>query len=103
MGTTLRTAADGFSIVGGNPVTVRWQDVVEIVAFKRDLLTRDLICVGFRVVGSEELIETDEEMPGFGKLRADVESRFSLPENWWSEVAFPAFATNMTTIWSAAS
>jgi hypothetical protein len=100
--TVLQTTADGFVIVCDRPVTVKWDDLAEIVAYKRDLLSTDLICVGFRICGSD-LIEIDEEMPGFRTLMADVGSRFSLPENWWNNVAFPAFASNMATIWSSTS
>jgi hypothetical protein len=82
---------------------LRWSDVVEIVAYKRDLLTTDLVCVGFRCLASDDVIEIDEEMAGFDAAMAAVAFRFPLPENWRSDVAFPAYATNMTTIWSSPS
>ena len=102
VGTKIQTTAEGFTIVCDPPIALRWADVAEIVAYKRDLLTTDHVCVGFRRHGTNDLIETDEELPGFDALMAAVASRFSLPENWWSDVAFPAFATNMTRIWSIA-
>ena len=72
----------------------------EIFAFKRDMLTFDTIRLGFRVSDDGTFCEIDEDIPGFGELQAEVERRFDMVDkNWWSKVAFPAFATNRTTLW----
>lgn len=103
MATELRSTDDGFSIDGPEPVVIRWHEVAEIVAYKRDLLTVDLICVGFRLRSHENLIEVDEEMTGYDNLITEMTSQFALPADWPCEVMFPAFATNMTTVWPAST
>ena len=96
------TATDsGFRLAGGShePRDVPWRDIVEIVAFKRDVFAYDVICLGFRLNGTEELIEVAEDFPGYDSFIKIVEARFTLPENWWQTVAFPAFETKRSTIW----
>ena len=103
VGTHIQINAEGLTIACDPPVVLQWSDVVEIVAYKRDLLTTDLVCVGFRLHGTDDLIEIDEEMPGFDLTMAAVATRFQLPDKWWVDVAIPAFATNETTIWPIVS
>lgn len=80
--------------------TVTWESIEEIRAYKRDLLTVDLICWGFCFPGEEYMIEVNEEMVGFKQLVKTAEKRFEInQDDWWSKVAYPAFATNMTVIW----
>src|SRR5947209_4914441 len=57
---------------------VKWADIVEARAFKRDLITTDLICVLCRIGtgAADDLgVEVHEEMPGF------VEWMNALPVN----------------------
>jgi len=47
---------------------VKWLDIVEARAFKRDLLTTDRICVLCRIgtrAPNDFGVEVHEEMPGF--------------------------------------
>lgn len=90
----------GFAIESENDenVIVRWEDVVEIFAFKLDLLTYDTIRLGFRVDESGDFYEVDEDWEKYSELVSDVESRFTVVEDWWSTVAYPAFETNQTTL-----
>ena len=81
--------------------SVAWDDVVEVVAFKRDVFSYDVICLGFRVIGTEQFIEVGEDFPGYATFLNVVESRFALAGNWWHSAAFPAFATNWSTIWAS--
>lgn len=92
---------DGFAICSeqGELTNVRWVDVVEIIAFKVDLLTSDRILLGFRVDDSGDYYQVDEEWPNYQNLVNEVESRFDVQPDWWRTVAFPAFATNLTTLW----
>jgi hypothetical protein len=95
---------DGFSILdrGRRVAHVDWCAVKEIFALKRDLSTYDTIRLGFRVSDDERHYEVDEDWPGYEQLRQEIERRFKLPEpDWWSNVAFPPFATNLTTLWRA--
>jgi len=94
---------DGFTVRGGptDVTDVKWSDVEEIRAYKADLFSYDLICWGFGLRGEDALVEVNEEMAGFERLQEAVGARYGVAlEDWWSRVAFPAFATNMTVIWS---
>ena len=42
----------------------KWDDVKEIVAWKDDLYTCDLICIGFKVTGRADCLRVDEEAGG---------------------------------------
>jgi len=97
----LTIEADGFShVLPNDKTTVRWADVKEIVAFKVDLFAVDLICIAFRVSDDGEYFEIDEEMPGYKALLEALPATFpGIRTDWFSEVAFPAFATNATSLW----
>jgi hypothetical protein len=74
-------------------VTMRWQDVNQVTAFKRDLITVDCICLYLaRAEGTG--VELDEEMAGW---RSFIEA---LPQylpgckpwpDWFLAVSSPAF------------
>jgi hypothetical protein len=93
---------DGFSVARGGQTffRVHWSDVREVFAFKRDLGTYDEICVGFRISDQGDYYEVNEDSPGYNALLAAVARAFTGYDNdWWHKVAFPAFATNRTTLW----
>ena len=99
---TIRLASDGFSIIehDGTPHYLAWVSVKEIFAFKLDLFTYDTMRLGFRVSDDGTYWQVDEDDVGFCELRAEVERRFDIVDKeWWTKVAFPAFATNQTTLW----
>ncbi len=84
----------------GDSSELRWSDVEEVHAYKRDLFTTDLICLAFKKSGREEYYEIHEEMAGYHDLLEALPSR--LPEfavEWFFTVAFPAFETNHQIIW----
>lgn len=91
----------GFTIESedGENVVVRWENVVEIFAFKLNLLSYDTIRLGFRVDESGDFSEVDESWENYAVLVSEIESRFTVVEDWWSTVAYPAFETNQTTLW----
>lgn len=81
---------------------VAFPRVREIFAYKRDLYTYDLICLGFRFTHREGWVVVDEAMPGFKELVRRIEVRFGVEtESWYLNVAIPAFASNFTTLWTA--
>ena len=98
---TITLTRHGFDVVSanGDRGSVVWNEVREIVAFKRGLLTVDLICLGFRVDESECCIEIDEQCEGYEELATEVERRFEIESGWRSKVAFPAFETSFRTLW----
>jgi hypothetical protein len=77
----------------------RWADVKEIVAWKDDVWSNDIICMGFRLEDAARYVWCDEECDGWGELLKKVEQIIGKPDTWWSKVAFPAFETKWTTIW----
>jgi len=96
---------DGFTVtVPGRRTThreaMKWGDVREVRAFKEDLYTVDRICWRFCKDDDERAVDVNEEMLGFAELRKSIESRFGVrDEDWFQDVAFPAFVENMTVIW----
>jgi hypothetical protein len=79
---------------------LRWSDVNEITAWKIDLVTTDLICLGFHTSRNPTDFVCDEEQQGWNKICRAVERRFDIDPDWWRQVAFPAFATNPTLLWT---
>lgn len=53
--------AEGFAIGDDVAVNYRWGDIGSVVAFKRDLITTDLVV--FRVTTAFGTVEINEEMP----------------------------------------
>jgi hypothetical protein len=79
---------------------IAWNQVMRIAAFKRDMFSVDLICLAFETNSSA--LEVDEEMEGWEKLLESLPNYFEkilLREEWWNEVAHPAFAINLTQIY----
>lgn len=92
----------GFELRSGGRAefAVRWDDVVEIAAFKRDLFTCDEICLGFRTRGGDEFWSVGEDDAGFEGVVTELERRFSgIRTDWRAAVMKPAFRENWTRIW----
>ncbi len=66
------------------------------VAFKRDLLTVDCVCIIFEL--GESLVEIDEDMEGYAEVEAEMVAALALPKDWFAPVIQPPFATNHTQI-----
>ena len=97
----IRVLEHGFAVDrdGMELFFVRWSDVLEIVTFKKDLITTDCVCLAFRRATSDTYAEVNEEIPGFGKLADELPRRFSdVPEDWFARIAQPPFATNWTRL-----
>jgi len=103
---TVIASRDFLTIINneGESAELRWIEVEEIHAYKRDLLTTDLICLAFKKLGEDRYYEIHEEMAGYQHLLDDLPS--CLPEfsmQWIWSVAFPAFETNHQIIWKRSS
>lgn len=97
----IRLAPDGFSLCKGEEeiFSVRWRDVREVVAFKRDLLTSDSICLAFRVGDRNLFFEVNEEIEGFILLSDEMMRQLpSTSGDWLTAVTQPPFAENRTRI-----
>ena len=95
------TVAGSVSSVGAT--SLRWNDVKTVLAYKRDLYTTDLICLGF--TSPDGTIEVDEEMQGWSQLVERLPSL--LPgtppmSDWWERVAKPPFASCVTKLFERA-
>jgi hypothetical protein len=84
----------------GDCTKLHWDEVEEVHAYKKDLLTTDMICLAFKKTAAEEYIHVHEEMAGYHDLLG-VLPRYLAGFNleWFSSVAFPAFDTNHQIIW----
>lgn len=83
-------------------IVVAWRDTIRLEVFKRDLLFVDLICLTI-VRRNDKALEINEEMDGWKSLTDKLPEY--LPgcqtlEEWYPVVAFPAFRTNRTVIYS---
>lgn len=100
---TVALTSDGFSISCRDGTTrhVCWSDVKQIAAFKRDLCTFDTILLEFHTADDERWL-VDEDWPGYRDVIAEMERRLGVKEeDWWHEVAVPAFETRRKVVWSA--
>ncbi len=83
--------------------SLEWRDVNAVLAYKRDLYTVDLICLGFVAVSGT--IEVHEEMRGWSELLELLPSRLpGVPPSseWWERVAKPPFASSVTKLYERA-
>jgi hypothetical protein len=98
---TITLTAGGFAAARDQTTSqIKWDDVIKICAYKRDMLTTDLICWSFHCRDDDDVLEVHEQMVGYKGLQEAVRSRFDVRlEDWFEQVAFPAFATNVTVIW----
>ena len=94
--------ASGFTVVDRDKTVsrIRWSDVLEIFACKDDLGHYDTIWIGIRTRDEGTLCLVSEDFIGFKELVAELERRFpGIRTDWFAEVAFPAFAPNITVLW----
>lgn len=92
----------GFTIRDGRkePVTGSWAMVKEVFAFKLDRFTYDDICIGLRFDSSGNYWWISEVDVGYQDFMKELKRRFpGIREDWFAEVAVPAFLENRTTLW----
>lgn len=68
---------------------VRWDQILRVTAFKRDLVTTDLLCL--LVLLTDGIIEMHEDMPGFTAVEDRLNQTLAPVDGWKSAVLFPAF------------
>jgi hypothetical protein len=82
------------------PTCFEWKEITTVLAYKRDCITTDLICIA--IADSVRVLEINEEDAGWEEFIRAVEHNLpgSVPvATWWPTVVQPAFATNQTTIY----
>lgn len=80
-------------------MSLEWNEVDTVIAYKRDIFAHDLICLAF--VTRRGTTEVHEEMQGWSKLIDQLPSVLPgtlAPPDWWVQVAFPAFEPSPTTL-----
>jgi hypothetical protein len=77
-----------------------WSEVDLVQGYKQDHLVVDCIVIRLTKLSTGQFLDIDEEMVGYEDFQKELKRRYAFQnENWWREVAFPAFAENLTTIW----
>lgn len=80
---------------------IKFDDIIEISAYKSDLITTDLVC--FEIVVEEEKCVTrqtvHEEMHGFGDVVSKLKELPGFYQKWWEAVVLPAFEQNYTLLY----
>lgn len=90
----------------GEQWSLPWADVAEVVMFKRDLWTVDLLCVGLRAGADagHRFLCVHENLPGWGEFTDGIDQNFQRAfTRHWEGVIPPAFELNWTTVWGQAS
>ncbi|PUB25902.1 hypothetical protein C8J95_11269 [Elizabethkingia sp. YR214] len=78
--------------------TIRWDDIVLISTYKKDLLTVD--CIMIEIHLKETLISINDQAEGYMKFMETASQRLQhFKKDWFMAVAFPAFETNETVIY----
>jgi len=97
---------NGFAIVQAKATdAVSLDEVGEIIAYKIDELTTDLLCCDI-VTGSgdgQQIRTIHEEIPGFDALMVRFETLPGFNSKWRDAVILPPFAANRTTIYNRAA
>ncbi len=93
---------EGFFIVYEDiTITAKWSEITQINVYKVDLLTVDRI--DMEIVYDDKCFSISEELPGWYQFVIKTKEIFpSILKEWDSDVMFPAFATNYTTIFNRA-
>lgn len=82
-----------------NKCLFKWEDVASIEAYKRDLVTEDLICLDINL-SSRESITLHEELTGFEEFKTTMSSQLKLNnKNWMSAVMLPPFEECRTIVY----
>lgn len=81
----------------------QWSEIVKAEVFKRDMVIYDLICLQFYIEENEG-IEIDEDDLFWNELVLELPkhlSGFKKWSEWFQDVAFPAFKSNLINVYTA--
>ena len=78
--------------------TINWNDITLIKAYKIDQYTVDCIVIEIHLAGT--FISINDQTAGHMKFMETASSKLAnFKKDWFTIVAFPAFETNLTTIY----
>lgn len=90
-------------IEGAENQVLPWDSVLEVFAYKDDVFSYDIICIGFRLNDQGTYVRIDEEYEGYKSLIDYLPHVFQgIRSDWFREVAHPAFETCLVTLWGNA-
>lgn len=93
----VRADDDGVTVIARGAATkINWADIDRIVAYKRDIMITDLLCLA--IESPDTMLEIHEQMEGYAAAEAALTERLALDVEWPLRVLFPAFETNAETI-----
>lgn len=87
---------------GASEEVIFWEKIVQVIVYKRDCYTVDLICLAILDREGLVLLEVDEGMIGFQELIDEKPRRLDgcLSMGGWNmQVTFPAFETSLTELY----
>jgi hypothetical protein len=101
----LDVTSEGFVIMtlkapAKGQVGVEWSSIVAATAYKKDLITTDLVCVAFELEGGA-FVEVHEEMKGwieFCRAMPDCLPGAARWEQWFMQITTPAFEPCITQL-----
>jgi hypothetical protein len=74
-----------------------WDDIVKIITYKIDLWTIDEICID--IITDNKIYTISEEFHNWDTFTKVIENRLLSKNDWFPEVAHPAFARNETILY----
>ena len=92
----------GFTVFEEEKHAVRadWLSVKEVFAYKDDLFAYDEICIGFRFDDTGAYWWVGEDYISYREFVEGLKDKFpGIKSDWFSEVAYPPFIQNRTTLW----
>ncbi len=101
---SLELVPNGFSLIADNPreviAEIHWDEISRVIAYKRDCFIYDQICFAVDIEKAKAF-EICEDMEGWENLIQTFPQKLSgFPEKkqWLQKLAFPAFKTNVITL-----
>ena len=92
---------DGFTLAHPDRElgSVKWPEIARVLAFKQDWGTYDEICLAVDFGDPLQNLVIGEGCDGYQSLLECLELHLpNCRRGWWCDVAFPAFATNLTVL-----
>lgn len=84
---------------GSSRINVKWCEIEKIVAFKKDLLTYDQICL--EIYSNKKQFYCSEDFDGWNDFVKELNNQLPrLDKNWIRKVSQPPFEKSRTTIFS---
>jgi hypothetical protein len=101
---SIEPVPNGFSILADSPqeviAEIHWDEISKVLAYKRDCFIYDQICFAVEIAEGKAF-EICEDMEGWENLILSIPQKlpgFPEKQQWFQKVAFPAFKTNVTTL-----